>query len=71
MPVFTTEEEMGEYGEKFSKRQTHILEVIALARGNVKDVSGIVINAFTDEFLLPKELFETLETMPSVFAKKE
>ena len=71
MPAFTTEEEMGEYGEKFSKRQTHMLEVIALARGNVKDVSGIVINAFTDEFLLPKELFETLETMPSVFAKKE
>lgn len=45
-PVFTTAEEMGEYGEIFSKVEGHFLEAVNLAKNNEKNVSGIVINAF-------------------------
>ena len=41
-PVFTSDDEMGEYGEDFSKLQRHFLEAAALARNNEKNVRGIV-----------------------------
>ena len=62
-PAFTSAEEMGEYGNGFSKVQKHIMEVIGLAKGNEKDVVGIVINAFTEPFVLDKALFEAIEKM--------
>ena len=34
-PIFSSVEEMGEYGEHFSKVQKHILEVIPMARSQV------------------------------------
>ena len=67
-PVFSTEEDMGEYGERFSKLQEHFLQVIELARDNKKyegGLTGIVINAFTEPFILPKELYEAVEKMVS------
>lgn len=67
-PVFSTEEDMGEYGERFSKLQEHFLQVIKLARDNKKyegGLTGIVINAFTEPFILPKELYEAVEKMVS------
>ena len=62
-PVFSSEEEMGEYGEHFSKVQKHILEVIPMARNNEKNVSGIVLNAFTEPFVLDAEIFDMVENM--------
>ena len=67
-PAFSTEEDMGEYGEHFSLIQESFLKVIELARdrreqGN--ELTGIVINAFTEMFILPKELYEGVERMPS------
>ena len=64
-PSFTSCEEMGEYGEGFSKVEKHIMEIISLARNNEKDVKGIVINAFSEVFILPKELYEAVEKMDS------
>lgn len=43
-PVFTSAEEMGEYGQQFSKIEKHFLEAANLARNNEKKVKGIVIN---------------------------
>ena len=60
-PAFTTAEEMGEYGNGFSKVQKHVMEIIALAKNNEKDVKGLVINAFTKPFVVPGELFPALE----------
>ena len=71
MPAFTTAEEMGEYGENFSKVQKHIFEIIALGRGNEKEISGVVIDAFTEPFVLPKDLWELLERIPSAFAPQK
>ena len=66
-PVFTTAEEMGEYGEQFSKIQRHFLEAASLARNNEKNVAGIVINAFTEPFVVPREMFDVISGMNSSF----
>lgn len=64
-PIFSSDDEMGEYGQHFSKVQKHILEVIPLARNNEKKLEGIVLNAFTEPFVLDAELFDLLEEMKS------
>ncbi|MDO4192550.1 MAG: SseB family protein [Erysipelotrichaceae bacterium] len=64
-PVFTSAEEMGEYGEHFSKVQKHFLEAVNLAVNNEKNVSGIVINAFSDPFVVPREMFNTIAKLKS------
>ena len=64
-PVFTSSEEMGEYGERFSQLQKPFLEAMILARNNEKDVKGIVINAFSEPFVIPKEVFDVIAEMPS------
>ena len=68
-PVFVTIEDMGEYGEKFSKVQKHFLEVIVLAGNNKKNVSGIVVNAFSEPFVLRKEMFTLVKGMESRLKK--
>ena len=64
-PVFTSKEEMAEYGEHFSKVQRHFLDSIAMARANERDVVGIVINAFSAPFVINREAFDFIEGMPS------
>ncbi len=67
-PVFSAIEDMGEYGKGFSKVQKHFLQAIGLARNNKKyegGLTGIVINAFTESFVLPRGLYETVEKMVS------
>ena len=56
---------MGQYGQYFSKVRKHFLEVIALARNNEKQLSGIVINAFTEPWVLDRELFDVVENLKS------
>jgi len=70
-PVFTSDEEMGEYGENFSKIQSHFLEAMNLARNNEKNVCGIVINAFSESFIIPIELFDIIAEMDSNIERKE
>ncbi len=62
-PVFSSVEEMGEYGNSFSKVQKHFLEAIPMAEANEKNVSGIVINAFSDPFVLNRDLFDLVQNM--------
>ncbi len=64
-PVFSSEEEMGEYGNGFSKIGKHILEAINLAKNNDKNVKGIVVNPFTEQFVLEREIFDIVENMKS------
>ena len=68
-PAFTSAEEMGEYGTGFSKVEKPMLEVINLARNNEKDLSGIVINAFSKPFVLEKTIFDMVEKMKSRIEK--
>ncbi len=69
-PVFTTAEEMGEYGEHFSKVQMPVLQAINLAENNEYNVEGIVINAFSDPFVVNRAGFELIEEMASEFEEK-
>lgn len=64
-PVFTSKEEMREYGERFSKLEKHFLEAANLVRNNEKNVKGIVINAFSEPFVVPREMFEVIANMKS------
>lgn len=70
-PVFTSAEEMGEYGQHFSKIEKHFLEAANLARNNEKNVTGIVINAFSEPFIIPRDLFDMIAEMPSAYEMKE
>lgn len=70
-PVFTSAEEMGDYGQGFSKIEKHFLEAANLARNNEKKVKGIVINAFSEPFVVPIDLFDMIAEMPSNFEMKE
>ncbi len=65
LPAFSSVEEMGEFGEGFSKVERHFLEVIRLARGNERDLSGIVINAGSAGFILETRFFDAIEKMES------
>lgn len=56
---------MGEYGEVFSTVQKHILKAANLARNNEHDVKGIVINAFSEAFVVPREMFDVIADMES------
>ena len=57
-PAFSSNEEMGEYGKNFSKIAHRMVDVIPLAKNNEKNVCGIVINAFSEPFILDKDLFD-------------
>lgn len=67
-PVFSAEEEMGEYGKRFSKIRDRFTNVIRLARNKKhegKELAGIAVNAFSAPFIVPKGLFEFVEKLPS------
>ena len=64
-PVFSSIDEMGEYGDHFSKVEMPFLRAINLARNNEKQVKGIVINAFSEPFEIPTEIFEIIGNMDS------
>lgn len=63
-PAFTTEEAMGEYGDGFSKIQQHMLDIIKSAE-SYGNLTGIVINAFTEPFVLESVLFDMVEKLKS------
>lgn len=64
-PVFTSIDEMDEYGDRFSKIEKHFLEAVFLAKNNEKDIAGIVINAFSEPFVIWKDWFKVIEEMES------
>ena len=64
-PIFSNAEAMGEYGNHFSKVQKHMLEVIPLARNNERELAGIVLNAFTEPFVLDQKVWDVVENMKS------
>lgn len=66
-PVFSRPEEMGEYGNKVSIIQDNFLRAITLAKNNEKNISGIVINPFSNQLVIPRELWGFVERMASRF----
>ncbi len=64
-PIFSSAEEMGEYGEHFSKVQKHIFEAMVIAQNNEKKVSGMVLDAFSGQFVINIEMMNIIKKMDS------
>ncbi len=54
-PVFSSCEEMGEYGARFSKIEKPFTEAVEMSKHSEKELVGIVVNAFTDAMIFPWE----------------
>ena len=63
-PVFSSIDEMGEYGNGFSKIEMHFFDAMTYAMGKPETV-GIVVNAFSLPFVVSKELFEFVGQIPT------
>ena len=63
-PVFSSIEEMGEYGNNFSKVEKHFFEAMSYANAK-KETIGIVVNAFSMPFVVPKEWFDIIGSFPT------
>ena len=57
-PIFSTEAEMGDYGDNFTGIKRSFLDTINLARNNERKITGIVINAFTNQYILDMNMLE-------------
>ena len=64
-PVFSNTEQMGEYGKHFSKVEEHFFVAMREAMKQ-EDVCGIVLDAFTTPFVIPKDFFEIIEKLSSM-----
>ena len=62
-PVFSTADEMGEYGDNFSKIQRNFMDTIKLARNNQREITGIVINAFTNQYIIDRNMMNMIEEL--------
>ncbi len=69
-PVFSSIEEMGKYGNNFSKVEMHFFDAMSYAMGK-KETVGIVVNAFSMPFVVSKELFEFIGQMPTNIDEEE
>lgn len=56
-PVFTSVDEMGEYGENFSNVESSFQQAMKMAENNPQSPTGIVINAFSQPLFIPKDYF--------------
>jgi len=61
LPVFTSAEQMGEYGESFTPFKMTFIEAMERAENCPDQLSGIVIDAFTEPFELPKQFFSIVK----------
>ena len=64
-PVFSSNDQMGEeYGSHFSKVQKHFFQAMSMAMAR-EDIVGIVLDAFTQPFVIEKKMFDLIGRLPS------
>ena len=68
MPVYSSEEAMGDHGEDFTKVRKSMLAALDLAEEQEADLYGIVVDAFTDHYILEKDLYDVLREIKSRLA---
>jgi hypothetical protein len=56
---------MGEYGNHFSKVQKHFLEALNMAKNNEQKLRGVVVDAFSEPFVLETEIWDIVEKAKS------
>ena len=65
MPVFSSSEEMKDYAKDLSQIETEFLSVVELALNADDKLSGIVVDPFSESFILDKQLMETVRKLKS------
>lgn len=68
MPVFSHPDEMGKYGDSFTPVAKPVLEVIGITKFSTKKLEGLVLNPFSEPFVISTEFFELIEGMNSSLA---
>ena len=63
IPAFTAEDDMGIPDEMVNTERLSAVEIIETAENSEKRIKGIVINPFTEGFLLHKDLFQAIKEM--------
>jgi len=71
LPVFSSKQEMKDFPENISIVQDSFLHAVTLAENSDEDLFGIVVNAFTEPFVLEKELFDTVLRLKSRVIEEE
>lgn len=65
LPIFTSPKELEQYGGSVEPIQKSVVETIQVARLCDKKLAGIVLNPFTEPFIINAEFWEILENMKS------
>ena len=65
LPVFSNAEQMGEYGNHFSKVEKHFFEAMRLVLSR-KDVCRIVLDPFTAPYIVHQDDFDFIGNLPSM-----
>ena len=60
-PAFTSAKEMGEYGAHMSNIPRTFLDVLTLAKNNEQKPVAVVLDAFTEPYALPSDLYKVVE----------
>lgn len=68
MPAFSSEDEIGDH-HKDAEARLHMpmSSAVGMAVDMINNVEGIVINPYTDNFILNKELFDVIQEMKPIF----
>ena len=71
MPVFSAEEEMGEYGNSFSHVETEFLSAVQLAGASKDKLTGIVVNPFSEFFVVDRGLMDAVKQLKTRIVEEE
>ena len=69
-PVFSSQEEMDDQFKEGSAMNTPFLHALELA-ANGEEIEGIVLNAFTQAFVVEKDLFDAIAKLESIVDEDE
>ena len=64
-PAFTSVKEMGDYGDEFNKIPAGFLEIMHMAENHELDLTGIVVNPFSEAYAIDRKYFSVIASMPS------
>lgn len=62
-PIFSSDKEMKELAQERSRQPLHVLKAIKMAKESTKPITGLVLNPFTNPFVIDMKLCEVIEKM--------
>ena len=65
LPIFSSEKEMKEFADGRSKYPVRVTKAISMAKESSKPITAIVLNAFTEPFVIDMKLCDVIEKLKS------